>query len=234
MPLLECRKPPTNAEIEESEGIYLTDGTRFGPPAVVLPFLILGSSGDARDHKLMDELGVGWVLNVATEVGCMYKHDDVKYLKVEIQDMLPTTEDQYHLFEESFAFINEAKKAYEAKMRGEEVGRHACFVHCMRGRSRSATIILSYLMSWERISLAEAYLNVKAKRIAIGPHAHLKRQLVRYETHLTGKNTLPYAKWRSLEASADYSFDLLEAHVKAILEESQKPNTETTDLKEEV
>jgi protein-tyrosine phosphatase len=51
-----------------------------------------------------------------------------------------------------------------------EANKTRCLVHCARGRSRSATIILSWLVSRGGLSLHDAYLLVKRRRPIIGPH----------------------------------------------------------------
>jgi hypothetical protein len=62
-------------------------------------------------------------------------------------------------------------------------------VHCMHGRSRSATIILAYLMKKEGWTLREAYVHVKLRRPIVGPDKYLKHQLIEYEKHLFGKSS---------------------------------------------
>jgi hypothetical protein len=76
----------SNAEIESCEQLCLTEeeAKLFGTPlptisylgdiTQVLPFLYLGSSFDASNHKLMESLNIGWVLNVATECKKLYDH----------------------------------------------------------------------------------------------------------------------------------------------------------------
>jgi len=43
-------------------------------------------------------------------------------------------------------------------------------VHCMAGRSRSATVVLAYLMTRHGMSLADAYQFLKSKRPGISPN----------------------------------------------------------------
>ncbi len=39
-----------------------------------------GSSYDVSNHELMDELKVGWIINVAEECENLYQHSDIMYL----------------------------------------------------------------------------------------------------------------------------------------------------------
>ncbi|KAL6068611.1 Dual specificity protein phosphatase [Balamuthia mandrillaris] len=71
----------------------------------------------------------------------------------------------------------------------------ACLVHCMRGRSRSTSLVVAYLMAREGMSLKEAWWFVKQRRPIIGPHRHLKDQLIQYEKYLRGSNSLDIMSW---------------------------------------
>ncbi len=54
----------------------------------------------------------------------------------------------------------------------------------MMGISRSATIVIAYLMNRFGMSLPQAFSYVKAKRPEIGPNRHFMRTLVQYEQEL--------------------------------------------------
>lgn len=54
----------------------------------------------------------------------------------------------------------------------------------MMGISRSATIVIAYLMSRFGMSLPQAYSYVKGKRPEVGPNRHFMRTLVNYEQEL--------------------------------------------------
>lgn len=54
----------------------------------------------------------------------------------------------------------------------------------MMGISRSATIVIAYLMNRFGMSLPQAYNYVKSKRPEIGPNRHFMRTLVGYEQEL--------------------------------------------------
>lgn len=54
-------------------------------------------------------------------------------------------------------------------------------VHCMAGVSRSATIVIAYLMAENNMSYSEAYNYVKDKRSIIHPNSGFRRQLVIFQ-----------------------------------------------------
>ncbi|GBC10206.1 hypothetical protein RclHR1_09440001 [Rhizophagus clarus] len=79
----------------------------------------------------------------------------------------------------AFAFIDEARSA----------GRNI-LVHCQCGVSRSASLIISYVMKVNRMTLNQAYEFVKDKSPYISPNMSLVYQLVEFEKTLKlGNNT---------------------------------------------
>lgn len=54
-------------------------------------------------------------------------------------------------------------------------------VHCFRGRSRSATVVIAYLMHKHHYKLEKAFFKVKSKREIINPHLGFLAQLKLFE-----------------------------------------------------
>ena len=59
-------------------------------------------------------------------------------------------------------------------------------VHCQAGRSRSASIVISYLMQHHHKSLREAYFWVKERRSLIQPNTGFMTQLQALDKRLFG------------------------------------------------
>lgn len=74
-----------------------------------------------------------------------------------------------------------ADKIYSVK---KTQGR--CMVHCYAGRSRSATLVIVYLMKYEGMTLRKAYHFVKARRVVIRPNPGFWKQMIHYEMLLKG------------------------------------------------
>ena len=62
--------------------MFMIHDSFVGAPTQILPHLYLGSSADARNHKLMDSLNIGWILNTADECGKLYNHEVPNLLKI--------------------------------------------------------------------------------------------------------------------------------------------------------
>eukprot|EP01113_Clastostelium_recurvatum_P026462 TRINITY_DN3175_c0_g1_i1.p1 TRINITY_DN3175_c0_g1~~TRINITY_DN3175_c0_g1_i1.p1 ORF type:complete len:194 (+),score=18.41 TRINITY_DN3175_c0_g1_i1:125-706(+) len=107
----------------------------FGPPCEILPHLYLGSVYNAVKQEVLDNHNITAIINVAEECpNAKLETFSGRYLMLVVEDMV--NEPQYHIFEQAFDMIAEC-----------EASGTRCMVHCMRGRSRSATIVIGYLMA---------------------------------------------------------------------------------------
>eukprot|EP01087_Luapelamoeba_hula_P015809 TRINITY_DN4776_c0_g1_i2.p1 TRINITY_DN4776_c0_g1~~TRINITY_DN4776_c0_g1_i2.p1 ORF type:complete len:203 (-),score=10.57 TRINITY_DN4776_c0_g1_i2:67-675(-) len=138
-------------------------------PAVVeiLPMLFLGSQDAAVNVEELDAKGVTHILNVATGIASAfpgrYTYKNVELLDVDETDLLSSLPQCYE-------FINSA--------RSSSVG---VLVHCNAGVSRSASVIIAYLIAHERMKYSEAHEHVKLRRPCIRPNAGFVAQLQRYQ-----------------------------------------------------
>jgi protein-tyrosine phosphatase len=131
------------------------DKIPVGPTEVVSGFMWLGSGRDADNVEHLRSLGVTHVLNVTSEwkeAPGLAQHK-VVLQRVPIKDFV--TESMAQHLEQAFAFIDEARNG------GTE---SRLLVHCVIGKSRSATVVLAYLMARERMTLRQAYDHVRSKR----------------------------------------------------------------------
>eukprot|EP00747_Dinoflagellata_sp_TGD_P055458 gnl/TRDRNA2_/TRDRNA2_149550_c1_seq2.p1 gnl/TRDRNA2_/TRDRNA2_149550_c1~~gnl/TRDRNA2_/TRDRNA2_149550_c1_seq2.p1 ORF type:complete len:408 (-),score=51.74 gnl/TRDRNA2_/TRDRNA2_149550_c1_seq2:210-1373(-) len=108
------------------------------------------------------------------------------------------------LFETSNEFIDAAFRGTETSSgaaSGDIATTHRVLVHCMAGRSRSATIVIAYLMARRDMTLRQAIDHVKFRRPMIFPNLGFLEQLVEYEKKLielhparaaTGVSELPH------------------------------------------
>jgi len=58
------------------------------------------------------------------------------------------------------------------------VKKKRVLVHCQAGISRSATLVIAYLIKHQKMNLKDAYLHVKSKRPQIGPNKGFIQQLM--------------------------------------------------------
>jgi len=140
----------------------------------VVPGVFIGShSYERRMKDVLKEKGITHILFVLNKANPSHP-EDFTYMMVDIED----SEKQHighHVFEEACQFISQ----------GKESG--GILVNCECGISRSATIMLSYLMWSLNIPYEEAFLLLRRKRPAVKPNLGFKRQLIEWDNER--KNT---------------------------------------------
>lgn len=60
----------------------------------------------------------------------------------------------------------------------------AVLVHCQAGVSRSATVIIAYLMKHTLMTMTDAYKYVKSRRPVVSPNLNFMGQLLEFERDL--------------------------------------------------
>lgn len=140
------------------------------PNEIIPDFLFLGDKVNAENKEHLEYMGVKHVLNISTEVENMHP-ETFNYLRMQ----LPDHEDHKisDVFDQCFAFLDEIAK------RGERV-----LVHCHQGISRSATIVIAYVMRRDQLTLQKAYELVKSRRELVFPNYGFWLQLSKFEESL--------------------------------------------------
>eukprot|EP01080_Neovahlkampfia_damariscottae_P004763 gene4763-8345_t len=164
-------------------------------PTVILPHLVLGSKYDLYEPETYKTYNVKFILCCAEECD----HSDMKIPKHVILKHLPIQDDwdpkippQSDNFEEAVSFIDQVKLPNNYD---HDIQEETCYVHCMRGRSRSSSVVLAYLMLKEHLNLKESYHHVKSMRPFIGPHYGLRIQMIHLEYHWKKEKTFQLKEW---------------------------------------
>jgi len=139
------------------------------PTIVVDSLLYLGSEADARLLKHLEHLEVSHILNVSS-VKCFYPNR-FEYLKLDLPDEKDTKISKY--FDKTYEYIEKVARAKKRVM-----------VHCYQGVSRSATIVIAYLMRKKKWSLKESHNYLKNLRSIVQPNPGFWKQLEKYESKL--------------------------------------------------
>jgi len=96
----------------------------------------------------------------------------------------------------SACFLPACEFLEQARLSGARV-----LVHCLAGRSRSASIVLAYLMRCHGMNLHDSFMLVKEKRLAALPNAGFWEQLRGEEMRIFGKLSSVPANYKALENS---------------------------------
>ncbi|CAH1159919.1 unnamed protein product [Phaedon cochleariae] len=147
----------------------------------IIPGVYLGPFNSAQRNCLLEH-GINYIVCVRQE----YEANIIKpqindpafaYLTLEIADNV--TENIIRFFPKVRQFIDEAL-ANNCKV----------LVHGNNGNSRSATLVLAYLMEKYGLSCGDALQYVKQKRATINPNEGFRAQLVEYEPIYKARQTL--------------------------------------------
>lgn len=138
----------------------------------ILPFLYLGNEHDAQDINLLQRLNIGYILNVTTHLP-LYHYDTGLFIYKRLPATDSNKQNLRQYFEEAFEFIEEAHQAGMGLL-----------IHCQAGVSRSATIVIAYLMKHTWMTMTDAYKFVKTRRPIISPNLNFMGQLLEFEEDL--------------------------------------------------
>ena len=138
----------------------------------IIANLYLGDVHDAANHKLLESLDVRCILIIAKEIPPFHSRGFI-YMKINAYE-----DSQFDLkkhFREILPFIH------------LQLDKGGVLVHCYDGVSRSASVVVGYLMRFRNMSFQKALDFVKAKR-PIQPNEQFCRQLNLFEQELKKSN----------------------------------------------
>jgi len=138
--------------------------------------LFIGDISAASDLLLLQRYNISHIVNCAKGLG-NYHPDNFAYRNLHWYDM--DEEKVIHHFDEAADWIHVAIK------QGGTV-----FVHCAAGVSRSATMVLAYLMRHEGLAFEQALTTLRRCRSIVCPNDGFVQQLREYEERLRAKDSL--------------------------------------------
>ena len=137
---------------------------------IVKDFLWLGNSYAAANKEDLKSKGIKKVLSVWDGNGPKYNENEFIHKKIKVADVYTFNIIKY--FGECLNFIK---------------GDEKVFVHCLAGTSRSASVVIAYIMWSEKKTFSEAFDIVKSKRY-ITPNEGFIEQLKMFEKLLVENN----------------------------------------------
>jgi predicted protein tyrosine phosphatase len=160
------------------------------PNLILDPWLFLGDQRCSWSLASLLDLQITHIINISTDI-CNYFEDHpaarlannttIKYLTIRMHD--DQNSDILSQFNLVFNFIDMAKKTDKnAKI----------MVHCQMGISRSASLIIAYIMHLTRQSLQDVFYHVKMRRYIVQPNRGFWAQLGVVEKQLRGGVTTVY------------------------------------------
>jgi len=139
--------------------------------------LYLGSVRDSADMEKLQKLQIKNILVIAPESQCpSFFLNDINYMRIILDDDInaPISE----IFVWAWQFIEDALRK-----------KQAVLIHCQMGISRSATIVISYLMISAGMKLDTAIAHIRRLRPVINPNRGFLKQLRALEQKLFARKT---------------------------------------------
>ena len=136
----------------------------YRPMSQITANIYLGNLFDAQNIQKLLKLGIKKVLSLITDTQLLKYPDEIEHKLIKIEDYPKENIIQY--FYECLLFIDDNKKV---------------LVHCVAGASRSATIIVAYIMWKNQLEYSEAIKLVEQIRPIICPNYGFIRQLEMFE-----------------------------------------------------
>ena len=149
-----------NREYDKSRKSYYNMSSIYSPISFlsyanfIIDNIYLGSSYNASNWNLLVDNNILSIVNVTNNIPNFYEDDGLIYLNIIKND---DGEDifTYEELEQTYDFINKSN--------------NNVLIHCVFGRSRSATIVLYYLIKKYNLSCNDALELLKKKRYYINP-----------------------------------------------------------------
>lgn len=173
-------KDVINVELYENEdqsmriyppsGIYNEYSTFWGNATKVVDNIYLGSAFNAASYSTLKKLNIKVILNATTEISNYFESDFI-YLRYELYDNNKNRIRGY--LEKSFNDIRYHQENTDGNI----------LIHCFMGASRSASIVLYYLMRTQfnddgsRYTFDDAMAFLKNKRLIVNPTFRLTKDL---------------------------------------------------------
>jgi atypical dual specificity phosphatase len=160
------------------------------PANEIVPGLYLGDISASRSENFLRRSGVRCIVNCAAEIRPLSevkrKEAGIMMYYHLIMDDVPNVD-----FEpEILLGIEKLAQSMVVNCGGSTL------VHCAAGVSRSATIVIGYLMLHKDMPLLEAALTVKKQRHVIYPNSGFWKVLMTLEYRKRGVYSVPYAALR--------------------------------------
>ena len=153
-------------------GVYNEYLTFWSEPTHVVDNIYLGSAFNAASYSLLKKLNIKVIINATTEISNYYeKSNDFTYLRYKLYDNNKNRIRQY--LEKSFSDIQSHQKNTDGNI----------LIHCFMGASRSASIVLYYLMRTQKnidntpYTFDDAVAYLRNKRLTVNPTFRLTKDL---------------------------------------------------------
>jgi hypothetical protein len=140
-------------------------------PAEVLPGLFLGNHHHAGSARSINQYRFDHIISVG--------HPPVAN-PFRVRGQLKSRH-EFDVLDDADAYIFPLFSTTSALIEKHMVNGERTYVHCHRGRSRSATIIIAYLIRYHKMTMKDALKQTRSQRPMADPNSGFMRQLETWE-----------------------------------------------------
>lgn len=140
--------------------------------SLIMEHVYLGCVRSSQDRRKLQRLRIGYLIVCSRTLPEAFSHE-LKYFRVPVEDTTSANIAQY--FDRATAFIERARHQ-----------KQNILVHCQQGMSRSASIVIAWLIRFHGLSLHNAYWLSKKRRHCVSPNPSFMLQLAEYEKQIAG------------------------------------------------
>ncbi|KAJ3000108.1 hypothetical protein HDV02_000756 [Globomyces sp. JEL0801] len=187
--------------IKDLDLLHSPDHANVSPyengPALIIPGLFLGCQAVALNSTLLSKLSIRNVINVAKEVQCPLSPtvDEFTLSPIVQLQTPPTSESSFNLspvfnrYKFDWTHSQDILPVIDdiiTLMHEMLISKQPILIHCHQGVSRSAALVIGYLMKIYKMTCHDAYNLVKDRAPSISPNVSLIAQLVECEKKWIG------------------------------------------------
>ena len=137
---------------------------------VIMNYMIdniyLGGIDAASDEQYLKDYNISTVVNCAFEITSEYK--DLKFFELKLIDN--DEQNLFPKFEIAYKYI---------KINSKKSNKNI-LIHCTYGKSRSASLVLFYIMKEKKWDYDTCFQYMRARRPLVSPNEHFQKQLRDY------------------------------------------------------
>ena len=144
----------------------------------IIDNIYLGDYRVASNYSLLKELKLQYIINCTFEIPSEFPND-FQYLNLSIEDS--SSQDITHSLNEAYSFLTQHARNRDDINNNNNNSRDNILVHCVQGKSRSASIVIYYLMRKYNYTYNRAIELLQSKRSVVSPNKGFEQQLRQIE-----------------------------------------------------